>query len=121
VAKLKGNVPAGARIELQTAGRNTAANPRAADLNIRNSPARILSNGLTPLPASLEPLIVKGWTIDDDLKQTEAPQYTLRVVPPEAEAGKPMKSLHTQNVTPAASWYRAQADSVEPTLEITLP
>lgn len=121
VVGTKGKLPAGALVELKTAQRPPGLAPNAADPNVRNSPARILSNGLTPLPQSLEPLIAKAWIIDDETKVVPAPKYTLSILAPATETGAPAKTLVSQAVTPDASWYRPESNSIAPTVEVKLP
>jgi hypothetical protein len=118
VAKLNGKATAGTQVVVRTAGRDPAS--RAADLNVRNSPARVGSSGLTPLPDTLEPLIVKAWSYDDQLELVAAPEYVLEVVPPGTASG-PAKPIATQTITPTASWYRKQPNDITPTVEVRLP
>jgi hypothetical protein len=124
VVRSKGKVPAGARVEVETAGRaaaKTTTAARAADPNVRNSPAPLRSDGLTPLPDSLEPLIVRSWTFDDDVKPVPPPSYVIRIVPAPLASGVVPPPLATQTVTPDASWYRADPNAPEPTLEVLVP
>jgi hypothetical protein len=121
VVRATGNVPRDARIEVRTAGPSAAKSPRAADPFVRNSPSPIRSNGLTMLPDTLEPLIVRGWTYDDDVKPVAAPSYVVSVVPPASAAGDPPKPLVSTTVTPDASWYRAEPNKPEPTVEVKTP
>jgi hypothetical protein len=118
VAKLNGKVTAGTQVVVRTAGRDPAS--RAADLNVRNSPARVGSSGLTPLPDTLEPLIVKDWSYDDQLELVASPEYVLEVLPPGGPSG-PAKPLATQAIKPAPTWYRAQPNDITPTVEVRLP
>jgi hypothetical protein len=131
VAHVQGRAPTGAVIDLRTAG----AAPGAADPNVRNSPAKILPSGLTPLPASLQPLIVKSWALERSGETIPAPRYTLSITPPVA----PMKDSSPKNappkeakpteakpivslvVTPDDSWFRADPNAPNPTLEVKLP
>jgi len=118
VAKLDGKVTAGTQVVVRTAGRDPAS--RAADLNVRNSPARVGSNALTPLPDTLEPLIVKAWSYDDQLELVAAPEYVLEVLPPAGTTG-PAKPIATTTITPELSWYRKQPNDITPTVEVRLP
>lgn len=119
VAKVGGQVPLGVGVELKTAGLTLPAG--AEDPNIRNSPAPVLKTGYTPLPRSLEPLIVRGWQLDANAKPIAAPTYQLNIVgPPEGEAGN-RKVLKTLSITPEAGWYRADANDKKPTIEVSLP
>jgi hypothetical protein len=123
VAKLDGKVTAGTQVVVRTVGRDPAS--RAADLNVRNSPARVGSNALTPLPDTLEPLIVKAWSFDHELVLVPPPQYVLEVLPPgDASAdssGSAAKPIATQTITPEPTWYRAQPNDITPTVEVRLP
>lgn len=124
VVKASGKMPAGSRVEVATAGRvTTAANARAADPNVRNSPAPLRPDGLTPLPESLEPIIVRSWSFDPAMKPVPAPKYVVRVLPPAgasamAAAAKP---LAEQTVSPDATWYREEPNKPTPTLEVRIP
>lgn len=124
VVRPKGKLPAGARVEVVTANSPAAKNAkaaRAADPNVRNSPAPLRFDGLTPLPESLEPIIVRGWTFDDDIKPVPPPSYEVRVLPPATSADDDPKPLATTIVTPDATWYRAEPNKPEPTVEVTVP
>ncbi len=120
VVRATGNVPRDARIEVRTAGSSAPQSPRAADPFVRNSPSPIRSNGLTMLPDTLEPLIVRGWTFDDDVKLVVAPSYVVSLLPP-MTVGESAKPLATQTVTPDASWYRPEPNLLQPTLEVRAP
>jgi hypothetical protein len=127
VAKLDGKVTAGTQVAVRTAGRDPAS--RAADLNVRNSPARVGSNALTPLPDTLEALVVKDWSFDDELNLVPAPEYVLEVLPPAGSAGgsaagsseAATKPIASQTIKPDGSWYRKQPNDITPTVEIRLP
>ena len=121
VAQLKGPFPPGATIDLRTAGPAAAPAAGAVDPNVRNSPAPVLSSGFTPLPKTLEPLILRGWMFDPDGKPVPVPEYQLRVLgPPPAGAGEgPV--LKTLSIKPDETWYRPQPNDKRATLEVTLP
>jgi hypothetical protein len=132
VAKLDGKVTAGTQVAVRTAGRDPAS--RAADLNVRNSPARVGSNALTPLPDTLEALVVKDWSYDAELELVPAPEYVLEVLPPSNASGGPSagpsagsselgaaKPIATQTFRPAPAWYRKQPNDITPTVEVRLP
>jgi hypothetical protein len=124
VVRPKGKLPAGARVEVVTADRAVAPKgkaARAADPNVRNTPAPLRFDGLTPLPESLEPIIVRGWSFDDDIKVVAPPSYEVRVLPPAATSGDDPPPLATLKVTPDAAWYRAEPNKPEPTVEVTVP
>jgi hypothetical protein len=116
VVKAKG-APEDSRVEVRTS--NPAPVQGAADLNVRNAPAA-LSNGLTPLPKSLKPLIVKSWLIDPTGKTVPAPEYTLTVLAPAAKAGAPRPVLKTMTFKPLDTWHRPKPDAPTPTLEVAL-
>jgi hypothetical protein len=92
-----------------------------ADLNVRNSPTALSPAGLTPLPASMKPLIVRGWHIAADASVRPAPFYDLIVSAPPAEAGQPPVELKKLLVEPTAAWFRPEPDSPEPTVLVSVP
>lgn len=119
VAELEGDVPPGTRVEVRTANPVHPLAPGAIDPNIRNSPAPILKNNLTPLPGSLISLMVNAWRIETDGTIKEAPTYTVSVqVPGEQDEFKTIKSV---NVTPDSSWFRAELRAQTPTVRLSLP
>jgi parallel beta-helix repeat protein len=120
VVGVKGDVPAGSQVELVTANPPKPLPPGALDLNIRNSPAKIGANGLTPLPKSLEPLIVKTWVIGADYKVVPAPEYSVKVLGPAAATGGPRPVLKTLPVKPDDKWFRAKPNEPTPTVEVSL-
>ena len=120
VVGVNGPVPDGATVELRTTNPMPPLPPGAADLNVRNSPARILKTGLTPLPQTLEPLIVKSWMVDADARFVAAPAYTLNLLGPVASAGE-RKLLKSTMITPADAWCREEPNAKTPTVEVTLP
>jgi hypothetical protein len=121
VVQVNGQVPPGSAVELKTAGLATPLPPGAQDPNIRNSPAAVLKSGFTPLPQSLEPLIVRSWQYDADAKLQPAPVYQLNIVGPVQAAGTERKLLKSLTCTPAAEWYRANPNEKKPTIEVSLP
>lgn len=121
VAGLAGTVPPGADVEVRTANPATPPKPGAADMNVRNSPATVRGNKLTPLPASLTPLIVRSWTIDAAGKVLSPPAYILTVRAPAVGADGVPKPLKTIPLTPDEKWFRAKPNDLLPTVEITLP
>jgi len=125
VVRASGNVPRDARVEIRTAGAPSGKSPLAADPFVRNSPAPVRSNGLTPLPDTLEPLIVRGWTFDDDVKPVAPPSYVVNLLPPPssdpAKVNEPAKPLATLTVTPDTTWYRPEPNQLQPTLEVKAP
>jgi hypothetical protein len=117
VVGVKGEAPAGAQVEVTTANPAAPLAPGATDLNIRNSPAPVRANGLTPLPKTLESLIVKAWLIDAAGKTVPAPEYTLKLLGPNPDR----KVLKTLKVKPQDTWNRAKPNELSPTLEVSLP
>jgi hypothetical protein len=117
VLKVNGTLPEDAQIDVRTVGLNLAAG--AADPNVRNVPAPLVGNR-TPLPQSLSPILVQGWSIDKDGKTQPAPEYTVRVLAP-AEGDKEPKVLKALTVKPDAKWYRPKPNDPAPTLEVSLP
>jgi len=110
----KGDIPAGTRVEVVTANPLKPLPPGATDLNIRNGPAPILKNGLTPLPKTQELLVVKSWQIDPAGKVVPAPEYTVKLVGP----GMPGKVLKEMKVKPGETWYREKPNEAIPTVEV---
>ncbi len=121
IVQLKGNVPRGVKLQLLTTKPITPLAPGAQDPNVRNSPAAVRADGTTPLPATLVPLIVKTWAMDDEGKATPIPEYTLNVLAPASEAGAVPKILKSIPLKPDATWFRAKPNDPMPTLEVTLP
>ncbi len=121
VVSLKGTVPPRAQVEVVTSNPAAPRAAGAADLNIRNSPAQVRNNGLTALPQSLTPLIVKSWQMDEESKVVPAPEYTLNVLEPPAEAGAKPRILKSVKIKPDESWFRAKPNDPKPTLEVQLP
>ena len=116
VVSVKGS-PANCLVEVRTADAKLAAD--AADPNVRNSPAP-LSAGLTPLPKSLNPLIVKGWTIDLKGKLNAGPEYNVKVLGVPAKEGDARPTLKMMPFRPMESAFRAKLDDPAPTLEVNL-
>jgi Right handed beta helix region len=117
---VKGDLPENSQVDVQTINPNPPIAPGAADLNIRNSPAPIVK-GLTPLPQSLAPLILKGWMIDPEGKTVPAPEYNIRVLAPAAEGQTEAKVLKKTTVKLDDKWFRAKPNATAPTLEVTIP
>jgi hypothetical protein len=80
----------------------------------------VRADGLTALPQSLTPLIVKSWMMDDDSKVVPAPEYTLNVLEA-AEPGAKPRILKTLKLKPDETWFRAKPNDPKPTLEVKLP
>jgi hypothetical protein len=107
--------PDGSLVDVRTNDPKLAAD--VADPNVRNSPAP-LEQGLTPLPLSLNPLIVRGWSFDQRGVLTASPEYTIRVLGPAAKEGDERPLLKMQTFTPPASAYRSTPNDAAPTVEV---
>lgn len=122
VVGVKGAVPAGAAVTVATANPPQPLPKGAVDLNIRNAPAAVEPGGMTPLPKTLKPLIVKSWVIEGDGRLTPAPQYNVSVTArAEGPADAEPKVVKTVTVTPEASWYRAKPNEPKATVEVMIP
>ncbi len=79
VVRVKGESPRNTHVEVVTTNPEKPLAPGATDLNIRNSPAPLRVDGMTPLPHTLTPLVVKSWRMQEDGVVVPAPEYTLSV------------------------------------------
>lgn len=118
---VKGNRQPDTQVSVRTAG--LAEN--APDPNVRNSPAMLLPNDMTPLPKSPQSITVRSWVIGPDGKVQPAPSYAVTVWDPPAKKGDKPAVRASATVTPDASWYRpggagSAADAARPTVEVTL-
>jgi len=120
VLGVKGKVPAGVQAHVRTTKPAVALPAGAVDLNIRNTPARFFKD-LTPLPRSLEPIILKAWSVDHLGRYAAAPEYAVSIVEPAAKEGMPGRVLRTVTVTPAETWARPVPNELKATVEVTLP
>jgi hypothetical protein len=118
IVKAGGKVPANAAVDVLTANPAEPLAAGAMDPNIRNTPTRLASNSMTPLPQTLEPLVVRSWIIDIDGEILPAPKYNVRVLALPVSPGQPAKPLATATAQPDASWYRAEPNANKATLEI---
>jgi parallel beta-helix repeat protein len=116
IAGVKG-APAGSVLEVHTATPPLPAN--VADVNVRNSPAPLVG-GMTPLPRSLAPLVVKSWMIDTTGKLVPSPEYSVQVLGVAAKEGAARPLLKSQTFRPAESAFRAMPNDPTPTLEVSL-
>jgi hypothetical protein len=121
VVKANGKLPPKVQVEVRTAKPEKPIPEGGTDLNVRNSPAMVLPNGMTPLPGSLTPLIVKSWKRARDGTVLAAPEYTLSIWEPPAKAGDKPKTLKTMSVKPDESWFRAKPNDASQALEVTVP
>lgn len=119
VVKVNGSVPPGSSIDAVTTQPPVTLAPGATDPNIRNAPAAVASNGFTPLPKTLEPLIVRSWMHDKDGKLLQAPTYELRLLAPSGSEQEMRKVIKTMPITPVPEWYRPKPNELKPTVELT--
>jgi hypothetical protein len=105
--------PADAQVEVRT----NPAPAGPADPNVRNTPAALVE-GLTPLPRTLNPLIVKTWSYDNTGKLLPAPDYNINVLGPAPKEGAPRPVLKTVPFHPKDSGFRAQPNDKTPSLEV---
>jgi hypothetical protein len=119
IVRVSGDYPPGSTVAVRTTAAPSA--PDAADQNVRNSPAPVLSSGYTPLPKTLEPLIVRSWMIDADGKLAAAPEYQLEVLAPVLGPGEVPQVLKAITVTPKEEWFRPEPNEKRATLEVMLP
>lgn len=117
VIAVKGNRTANTRISVRTEG--LAAD--AVDANVRNDTVAVASNGMTPLPQSMQPIIVRGWSISGSGAVVPPSRYVVTAWEAGADANGPRKVLSTTTVQPDATWYRAEPNAAAATLEMTLP
>ncbi len=115
VIGVKGSVPSGAYVEVITANPAVPLLPDVTDLNIRNSPAPLRSDGLTPLPQSLTPLVVKSWRMQEDSVIVPAPEYALSIwtlatrLPGAMKSSVTLKADVDYNLEDAAKKAKARA------------
>jgi hypothetical protein len=121
IVKVSGKLPAATEVAVRTAAVSGGVPVGKADLNVRNSPAFLSAEGLTPLPSSLKPLIVRSWRIGADGKKVNAPFYDLTLSSRPTAAGEQPKMLKTQVIEPTDAWFRAEPNKTEATVEVTLP
>lgn len=121
VVKVSGKVPRGTRVAMQTAKVSGGPPAKGADLNVRNSPARIKAGGYTPLPRSLQSLVVRSWRISAKGEREDAPFYDLIVSAPPAEDGGPRHVLKRELVEPDDSWFRPRPNVLEAVVEVIVP
>ncbi len=119
VVKVNGDVPEGAMVEPRTSKQSGGVPKGKADLNVRNAPARLDRDRLTPLPRSQNALVLRAWRLENNGKVSSAPFYDLRVLAP-ASPGENPKELSTQIIEPTEAWFRAEPDAPEPTVEVNL-
>jgi Right handed beta helix region len=99
--------------------RTTTVAADASDPNVRNAPAP-LTSGLTPLAKTVNPLIIKAWSIDLKGQLQAAPEYTVKVLGPAAKEGDARPLLKMTTFRPQESAFRAKLDDATPTLEVKL-
>jgi len=120
VAGVKGDMPPGSMVEVKTINPNPPLKPGQMDMNIRNSPAPVMSNRLTPLPGTLQSIVVASWAYGVDRKFIESPKYTLDVLgPPDASGNR--QTIKSVPIEPKDDWYRALPDAPVASVEVALP
>jgi len=120
VVGVNGEMPLGTMVQVETTNPNPPLKPGQFDLNIRNNPAPIASNRLSPLPGTLQSIVVASWSYGLDRQLIETPKYTLSLVGrPDVSGNRP--TLKSISVEPQQTWYRAQPNDPTPTVEVTLP
>ena len=107
VVRVKGEFPRNTHVEVVTTNPEKPLAPGASDLNIRNSPAPVRADGMTPLPHTLTPLVVKSWRMQEDGVVVPAPEYTLSVWTLATQFPGAMKS--TADLKLDAEYYLAEA------------
>jgi len=117
IVAVNGNRTLATRVTVRTEG----VDPDKPDPNVRNAIAPILSNGLTPLPQSLMPIIVAAWSVGMDGVVTPSPRYVITAWEPAADADPPRKVLATATVQADSSWYRENPNAPVATVELTIP
>jgi hypothetical protein len=142
VVRVKGKVPPGAEVLVETSAVSGGVPDGKADLNVRNSPAPLNDTGWTPLPGTRRALVLRSWQMGLNGKRVNAPFYDLKVLAPAAGTAK-RKVLYNQRIEPSDSWNWggqdqpidglgttaetlhlltwAAPDSAAATVEITLP
>ncbi|MFA5042505.1 MAG: NosD domain-containing protein [Kiritimatiellia bacterium] len=121
VVQVKGKRPPHTTVNVRTA-LASGGPPRggAADLNVRNSPARLNAEGFSPLPRSLRALIVRSWALGRDGKKIDAPFYDLVIARLDEKSGAP-KTLKSMVIEPKDTWYRPDPNQLTATVEAVLP
>lgn len=122
IIKVTGNVPQGANVVMQTAAVSGGVPTGGkADLNVRNSPARLDTHHETPKPASARCLTVRSWSIGLNKQRVNAPFYDVMLVVESDKPGQPPKVLAKQMVEPALTWFQINPAAPQPTLEVKAP
>jgi len=114
IVNVKG-APADSLVDLRTVNVPADAN----DANVRNAPAP-LTVGRSPLANTLNPLIVKTWSIDLKGKLQAAPEYTVKVLGQSVKEGDARPLLKMTTFRPAENAFRTLLDDPTPTLEVIL-
>jgi hypothetical protein len=104
-------------VEVRTAKPPLAAD--AADPNVRNAQAPLVK-GLTPLPRTLFPIIVKSWAMDPKGALVPAPEYTIKIKGPAAKEGAKRPLLKSLTFRPTDAMFRPMPNDPAPTLEVRL-
>lgn len=119
VVRLRGTIPVGARVAIRTAKASGGPPAGAADMNVRNSPVPVSTEGWTPLPRSLRALIVRAWSVTGAGVVKESPFYDLDVTA--ADPTGSVRVVSTQVVEPKTDWIRPDPQAAQATVEVSLP
>lgn len=106
-----------ALVEVRTAKPPLAAD--AADPNVRNAQAPLVK-GLTPLPRTLLPIIIKSWAMDPKGTLVPAPEYTIKIMGAAAKEGAPRPLLKSLAFRPTDIMFRPLPNDPAPTVEVPL-
>jgi parallel beta-helix repeat protein len=106
-----------ALVEVRTVKPPLAAD--AADPNVRNAQAPLVK-GLTPLPRTLLPIIVKSWAMDPKGALVPAPEYTIKIMGAAAKEGAPRPLLKSLSFRPTDTMFRPLPNDPAPTVEVPL-
>ena len=121
VVEVAGNRPDGTEVMVRTAKVSGGVPKGKADLNVRNAPAHLGADGITALPATMRPLVVRSWKLTGKNQRQNAPFYDLMVIAPSDKDGDAPRTLITQLIEPADDWYRPDPNDRKPTLGVKIP
>jgi hypothetical protein len=111
-------------VEVHTNNPRTPIPPGAMDPNVIGSPVKLNPRtGMTPLPHTLESLVINSWGMTRAGKVMDPLEYKIRVgVAPDADdkSNDTMKVLRELIVKPQPDWYRGIKDNGKPTVEVEL-
>lgn len=109
------DAPEGAVIDVRTV--SPAVPKDVMDPNVRNAPAALVK-GKTPGTRTLNPLVVKSWSLDLKGTLIPPPQYQVFLLGTPAKEGDPRPVLKMVPYTPALDAVRLPDDDT-PTLEVS--